>query len=187
MVSSGEEINYFGFVSLLRSFDWEIWLCLGHPNSASKLKCFRNACSFLSLFTKVVGIHLSIFFLVIAASICQKVFFPVIFLIPAARVCQFSWLSFASQYTVGRKEYLFFFCDGSTPLKKKKKKKNRWSSGQKNSKMPKISMNNCVGSYRIWLLYFHLFSVRAFFLWWPYVQRYLKSFIIKTSFLKMYV
>lgn len=49
------------------------------------------------------------FFLVIAASICQKVFFPVIFLVPAARVCQFSWLSFASQYTVGRKEYLFFF------------------------------------------------------------------------------
>ena len=35
--------------------------------------------------------------------------FFLIFLVPAARVCQFSWLSFASQYTVGRKEYLFFF------------------------------------------------------------------------------
>jgi len=57
------------------------------------------------------------FFLMMAASICQKFFF-LIFLVPATRVCQFSWLSFASQYTVGRKEYLFFFCDGSTPLKK---------------------------------------------------------------------
>lgn len=86
-------------------------------SSASKLKCFRNACSFFSLFTKAVGIRLSIFFNDSSFNL-PDIFF-LIFLVPAARVCQFSWLSFASQYTVGRKEYLFFFAMVQRHWKKK--------------------------------------------------------------------
>jgi len=181
MVSSGQEINYFGFVSLLRSFDWEIWLCLGHPNSASKLKCFRNACSFFSLFTKAVGIHLSIFFNDGSFNL-PEIFFPYFFGPSDTSMSVFMAFICISVYC-GTQRVFILFLRWFNAIEKIIDK-NRWSSGQKNSKMSKISMNNCVGSFRIWLLYFHLFSVRAFFY---DAQRYLKSFIIKTSFLKMYV
>ena len=101
------------------------------------------------------------FFLMIAVQFARKYFFPCNYFGPSGTSMSV-FVPFVCISVYCRTQRVFIhFCDGSTPLKKKIDK-NRWSSGQKNSKMPKISMNNCVGSYRIWLLYFHLFSVRAF-------------------------
>ena len=97
---------------------------------------------FFSLFTKVVGIHLSNFFNDGSFKFPENIFFTCYFLGPSGTSMS-DFMSFVciSVYW----EYLFFFAMVQRHWKKKIDK-NRWNSGQKNSKMSQISMKNCVGS-----------------------------------------
>lgn len=80
---------------------------------------------FFSLFTKVVGIHLSNFFNDGSFKFPENIFLHVIFLVLAGRVCQISCLSFASQYTESIYSFLRWF--NAIEKKNRQKQVKQWT------------------------------------------------------------